>query len=80
MRKPTRRAVSYLFTVRVWHEDLGNGVREWRGEVRDVASSEQHYFRDWHALVDFIQTSCHAVEQDGVNHDVEPKRHSLPAP
>jgi hypothetical protein len=80
MRKPTRRAVSYLFTVRVWHEDLGNGVREWRGEVRDVASSEQHYFRDWHALVDFIQTSCHAVEQDGVNHDVGAERHSLSAP
>ena len=71
MRKPTPRAASYMFTVRLWHEDLGNGVREWRGEVKDVARAEQHYFRDWHALVDFIQTACSAVEQDGVCHSLE---------
>jgi len=60
-----------MFTVRLWHEDLGEGVHEWRGEVQDVASAQRHYFRDWNSLVDFIQLSCRTIEQDGVCHTVE---------
>lgn len=43
-------AHSYLFTVRVWWEDLGQGQREWRGVVKLVTSGEEHFFRDWAGL------------------------------
>ncbi|MFZ4660299.1 MAG: hypothetical protein ACOYNY_25035 [Caldilineaceae bacterium] len=43
-------AHSYLFTVRIWWEDLGQGQREWRGVVKLVTSGEEHFFRDWVAL------------------------------
>ena len=41
---------SYLFTVRLWWEDLGQGQTELRGIVKLVSSGEEHYFRDWGAL------------------------------
>ena len=43
-------AHSYLFTVRIWWEDLGQGQREWRGVVKLVTSGEEHFFRDWTTL------------------------------
>ncbi len=48
-------ARTYLFTVRVWLEDLGEGQAEWRGEVHEVLSGERRYFRDWPTLVAFLQ-------------------------
>ncbi len=45
-----RQIPSYLYTVRLWPEDLGNGQLEWRGCVKYVASGEEHYFRDWSQL------------------------------
>ena len=41
------RAASHLFTVRLWHADLGNDQVEWRGQVTHVLSGESHYFREW---------------------------------
>ena len=38
------------FTVRVWAEAIGKDAREWRGEVRHLASGATYYFRDWHTL------------------------------
>lgn len=49
-----RSARSYLYTLRVWPEDLGNGHWEWRGVVKYVASGEEHYFRDWGALQELM--------------------------
>lgn len=46
---------SYLFTVRVWREDLGNGHVEWRGKVQHVTSGEAYYFRDWPGLIACLQ-------------------------
>ena len=43
-------AVSHLFTVRLWPEDLGAGQVQWRGQVQHVLSGEVHYFRDWPEL------------------------------
>ena len=43
-----------LFTVRVWREAL-NDHFEWRGQVLHSASGKARYFRDWQALVAFIQ-------------------------
>jgi len=45
---------SQLFTVRVWHEDLGEGGSEWRGKVQHTLSGEVCYFRDWQTLVTFL--------------------------
>ena len=44
------RAGSHLFTVRLWHEDLGDDQVEWRGQVTHVLSGETHYFREWQEL------------------------------
>jgi len=46
---------THLFTVRLWHEDLGAGQTEWRGEIRDVVSGEVRYFRDWPTLIALLQ-------------------------
>ena len=42
---------SQLFTVRIWREELGDGLAEWRGKVQHVQSKEVRYFREWSALV-----------------------------
>jgi len=49
---PTR---THLFTVRLWLEELGEGQREWRGEVHYVVSGEVRYFRDWPTLIALLQ-------------------------
>ncbi len=46
---------SYLFTVRLWLEELENGKSEWRGKVQQVTSGEVRYFRDWSTLIAFLQ-------------------------
>lgn len=47
-------ARSHLYTIRLWPEELGDGVWEWRGMVKYVASGEEHYFRDWGALKELM--------------------------
>ncbi len=44
----------YLFTVRVWLEDLGDNRTEWRGRIRSEASGEEHYFCDWPGLLEYL--------------------------
>ena len=46
---------SHLFTVRLWREHLGGDESEWRGKVEHVLSKEARYFREWSALVAFLQ-------------------------
>ena len=38
---------SYLFTLRLWVEDLGAGQHEVRMQVKHVLSGETRYFRQW---------------------------------
>jgi hypothetical protein len=52
--KPYQESDSYLFTVRVWREDVGSGRIEWRGKVQQVNSGEAHYFREWDALISHL--------------------------
>jgi hypothetical protein len=54
---PTREneARSYLFTVRVWPEAVGDDRVEWRGKVQHVTSGEALFFRDWRSLVEFLE-------------------------
>ncbi len=51
----TQRPRTYLFMVRVWPEDLGDGKTEWRGQVKHVLSGEMRYFRDWSMLIMILQ-------------------------
>jgi hypothetical protein len=46
---------SHLFTVRLWTEPLGDGRFERRGRVQHVLSGERRYFRDWPALVGYLE-------------------------
>jgi len=64
MDQTSARAHAYLFTVRLWHEDLGAGQTEWRGEVHDVVSGERYYFRDWPSLIVRLQAVLQTREPD----------------
>jgi hypothetical protein len=57
---------SYLFTLRLWREDLGHSQSEWRGEVHEVESREVRYFRDWSALLTLVQAMLPEPEGSGV--------------
>lgn len=46
---------SYLYTVRIWPEELEEDRWEWRGKVTFITSGEETYFRDWETLVEIIQ-------------------------
>ena len=48
---PNLSQQSYLFTVRLWVEELGDDQTEWRGKVQSAASGEARYFRDWPGLI-----------------------------
>ena len=49
--QPEQHPQSYLFTLRVWEEGLGEGKAEWRGRVLEIAGGEALFFRDWPGLV-----------------------------
>lgn len=61
----TQRPRTYLFMVRLWLEDLGEGKTEWRGQVKHVLSGEVRYFRDWATLVEHMKTMLSSVENNG---------------
>ncbi len=46
---------SYLFTVRLWSEDMGSAGTELRGEVRQVLGGGVRYFRAWTELVAYLE-------------------------
>jgi hypothetical protein len=54
---------SHLFTLRVWSEELGDGRREWRGQVRHVTSGEVRYFRDWQTLLEHLKAVLASMEE-----------------
>lgn len=55
MAQPLSHHESYLFTVRIWAEDVEPARIEWRGQVRLVSSGETHYFRDWQSMVALLR-------------------------
>ena len=59
--EPNQR--SYLFTVKVWHEPLGEGRTEIRYQARHVLSGETHGFRDGTLLIAFLQTKLDELER-----------------
>lgn len=76
MRKAASPVDSHMFTVRLWCEALGNGQSEWRGEVRDVATGQQRFFREWDGMVGFFKVACAAFEPETLVSDaVSPTPH-----
>jgi hypothetical protein len=57
MEDSARKSNSHLFMVRVWAEEVADDRSEWRGKVQYVngIDGETHYFRDWPALVAWLQ-------------------------
>lgn len=62
MTEASQPEPSYLFTLRVWHEHLGNGQVEWRGQIRHVLTGQVHYFRGWSALAEHLRTMLETGE------------------
>lgn len=55
---------SYLFTVRLWSEDMGSAGVEIRGEVRHVLGSSVRYFQEWTTLTAYLVDKVHELEQE----------------
>ena len=53
---------THLFTLRLWPEALGYGKTEWRGKAQHVLSGEARYFRDWPALVAFLEETLTGID------------------
>ena len=68
MDKPAKPPHTYLFTVRLWLEDLGDGQTEWRGKVKNVATGDERYFREWAAVGSLMQTMLPDMETKAANH------------
>ncbi len=46
---------SHLFVVRIWLEEPAEGQANWRGRAQYLVTGEVTYFREWAALVTFLQ-------------------------
>lgn len=55
---------SHLFTVRLWTEPLGDGRFEWRGWVQHVLSGRRRSFRDWPALVSYLEEKLQELDAE----------------
>ncbi|MFN8494534.1 MAG: hypothetical protein U0350_43435 [Caldilineaceae bacterium] len=62
MGKRAKRPHTYLFTVHLWLEELGNEQSEWRGKVKNIATDEERYFREWAVLGQLMQAMLPPVE------------------
>lgn len=62
--RQTRQPSSYLFTLRIWHEQLEEGQGEWRGQVEHLLSGRTCYFRDWSTLVSFLDETLASLKQE----------------
>jgi len=55
---------SYLFTIRLWTEPLGDGDGrvERRGQAQYVLTGERRSFRDWLTLVAFLEAKLQELD------------------
>jgi quinol monooxygenase YgiN len=78
---PPAGSRSYLFTVRLWYEDLGQGQGEWRGKGEYVASKEACYFRGWSRLIAFFQEVLfqghHLADREHAAHERQREEHTM---
>ncbi len=62
MDTPDQYSRSHLFTVRVWQEEVGQDLREWRGKVQLITDGNVRYFRRWEGLVPLLLSMLSEVE------------------
>ena len=62
MEKADQYPRSHLFTVRVWQEEVGQDLREWRGKVQLITDGNVRYFRGWEELVPLLLSMLSEVE------------------
>jgi hypothetical protein len=62
---------SYLFTIRLWTEPLGQGQVEWRGQVQHVLSGERRSFREWATLLSYLETKVLELESEAGHHTAD---------
>ena len=62
MEKTDQHPRSHLFTVRVWQEEVGQDLREWRGKVQLITDGNVRYFRGWEELVPLLLSMLSEVE------------------
>jgi hypothetical protein len=60
---------SYLFTIRLWTEPLGDGRVERRGQVQHVLTGERCTFRNWLTLVAYLEAKMHELDSGTVASD-----------
>ena len=60
-----RQPQSHVFTLRVWQTNSGEGQWEWRGKLQYVESGEIRYFRDWTALIRYLDEMLAVPTKDG---------------
>jgi hypothetical protein len=61
---------SHLFTVRIWLENLGEGVVETRFQAKHVTSGESRLFRDGDQLVAYLCDKVEVKEVGQINQSV----------
>lgn len=64
METPNPHLRSYLFTVRVWQEEIGTDQVEWRGKVQLVTNGDVRYFRGWMALAPLLLTMLSELDSN----------------
>lgn len=67
MRESEQPYRPHLFTVWLWHEQVGANQVEWRGQVLYVGDGERRAFRAWPDLIAFFEAKL----QDDARHDPE---------
>ncbi len=65
--RQAKRTSSHLFTVRIWREWVDQNRQEWRGQVEQVLSGKNRYFRQWSALISFLEEALAALEPDSAS-------------
>ena len=53
---------SHLFTVRVWKEEISDGLVEWRGKIQLLTNKDTRYFRNWTTLTSLLTAMLSGVE------------------
>ncbi len=62
MDKPYKHPRSYLFTVRLWQEEVDHGQIEWRGQVHLITAGNVRYFQGWKELVSLLTSMLAEVD------------------
>lgn len=62
MMRTEEYAISQLFTLRVWIENLGNDHSEIRGTLQHILTGETYHFREWERLSELVEAFVRAPE------------------